>query len=136
MMLGADRIKDFTRIVTDAFGTEKVYLTIAPSDGECSTFASDNIENLNPWWLVQCAKLRSGKINQIGIELRVFDDDRRVDKIGPNGPISLPTKDIYTFLCTAQGLFGFGEEDCASFAEDPQEAGVRYQDSRSLVDIQ
>ena len=132
----------------DTYGADRLYFTILPFDPRDhmvneSTFASDNIEHLVPWLMVQLAKMSSGKIVALSIVIRVFDLERMVETDGPKGHIRIPEKDMFMFYYDGNGLVGFDSDvtrECHCL--DPitgdmlePEFGVRYASSIEIVEL-
>lgn len=129
------------------YGSERLYFTITPFSNDQnalgSTFGSDNFAHIQPWTLVQTAKLLSGRVNTIAMVVRVFDWDRRVEINGPKGKISIPEKELYMFRFDRESSIGFDPDaTCSMFCTDaetgarlPLEEGLRFGSGELVVAI-
>jgi len=139
-------LTQIARYFLDSYGPERLYFYIAPFDRRRrlvheSTFAEDNIEQLEPWLLLQTAKVASGGVDVITMVVRVFDMERTVDALGPTGRVRLPEKDLYMFRYSAGESVGFDEDTtlvlhCTnpqSGELEPPEPGVRFASGAGVV---
>ena len=107
-----------------------------------STFALDNIEQLEPWLLLQTAKIVSDAVRVVAMIVRVFDTERTVEVLGPSGRVRLPEKELYMFRYSAEGSIGFDEETtfelhCTNPQTgelEPPEPGVRFAAGAQVVE--
>jgi hypothetical protein len=137
---------DIVEHFRSVYGDSRLYFTILPWTVEhesiTSTFAEDNIENLEPYLLVQQAKLRSGASQGISLVVRVFDFEHRISVRGPSGIIGIPNKDIFMFSCTQDGVEGISAEEAERMSSVDHltggylasEEGVHYRDSRKIAE--
>ena len=144
--LPSPTLAQIARYFLDSYGPRRLYFHITPFDGQDrmvnqSTFALDNIEQLEPWLLIQTAKIVSGAVCVVAMIVRVFDLERAVDVLGPNGRVQLPEKELYMFRYSGEGSIGFDgtttyELHCTNPQTgeiEPPEPGVRFASGADVV---
>ena len=127
------------------YGTERLFFTITAFDNQSSmlpsTFGRDNFEYMQPWLLLQTAKVYSGKVRVIAMVVRVFDMDHLVEVEGPNGKITIPEKELYMFRFDSDSSVGLDPADtwtmhCTDAGTGmklPREEGVRFGSGEAVV---
>jgi len=137
-----NRVAEYFRTT---YGFERLFFTVVPFDrngnGRDSTFGSDNLVEMEPWLLLQTAKLVSGAVATITMIVRVFDREHLVEVVGPKGLISIPEKEMYMFRFDREHSVGFDPgttwtmhcTDAASGAQIPRESGVRFGSGEAVV---
>lgn len=99
------------------YGPDRVFFTVVSFEQRghlvTRTFASDSLEHLVPWLLVQTAKLASGKVALLAMVVRVVSDDRTVEVLGPNGRRRIPEKDVYGFRFSPGRCDGLDADEVA-----------------------
>lgn len=106
-----------------------------------STFGSDNMEHCIYWLAVQQAKLISGSIDSIVLEVRVFTDKVKITYKGKR-KFKMPIKDLYYFHFSDSKIILFdGAESMkvntinhATGNKIPKDDSVTYKSSIDLMD--
>lgn len=105
------KLTELMSLIRGTFGDENIYLTCLPfRKGQAlprSTFAVDNITDLETWTLLMQAKIFSGDIDGVSLVLRVFQNEVAHIENEEGRRIEVPHKDLYVFLIEESGVTGF-----------------------------
>jgi hypothetical protein len=93
---------EIVRYFADTYGWDRLFFTVSPFNRagtpiNGSTFGPDNAQHLEPWLIIQQAKLHSRAVAVLVMVVRVFDFEHTVEAIGPRGRTRIPTKTIFMF---------------------------------------
>ncbi|MBU4175466.1 MAG: hypothetical protein KKB90_10175 [Actinobacteria bacterium] len=105
------RLTELITLIRGTFANESIYLTCRPlKQGEAqhpSTFAADNITDLDIWTLLMQAKICSGNIDAVALVLRIFRNEKTHIQNEEGVRVEVPYKDLYMFLAEEAGVTGF-----------------------------
>lgn len=133
--------------IRENFGDDNLFFTflvIYEDDTEVSTFASDNMDDIDMWLKVMMGKFHSGNVSSIVLVMRRFlnGDKASIEKTVDDKKINIPMKELYQLaigknkciLYNEQEVFEFLNMDSNTDEKLEPEQDLIYMSSIKLID--
>lgn len=128
--------------IRNNFGDDNIFLTFnvkyeyPEQDWMVSTFAIDNMEQINGWISLMHAKFVSGSISTISLVFRRFLDGENnmvtVEHI-KGKKVKIPQKEIYHFLLDNEKCITFDEEETFTSQNTDSNTGKKLTPQKDII---